>query len=557
MAGGLKIVCWLSVIGLLPWCSNGQGFLGYNPKLDAARVQKQIQDTVAEAFGSGHSIKVEQLKAINSTIAPMFAAMPKDAKGRVGTGMLRYTVHRYFSEVHNWVVRGFEPHANISEPSGAKILRSELPLFAEAVIEKQLSHGGFALGDVVSAVAVIEQLVLNEVLQAVYSSYSLNNIPISKALSRKELLQIMHSFIIVDLLEGNPDDKAQHASDKKNIHEIYPNWDETSLFLEDLVANDKYQHKGSYNPFQPHLYQSEDIARIAQSFTQEFSHWADHECKSMKANLVERDVHGTGRIRLADFYRKSQDGAWQFLESTDYLRQLGALDESSTFLGPQVIIPNYMTGMSNCISSTPFYAACCMNECVALMSELESRIRVSDAPPADIARAVAQMSSSTVMPRNLSTALLGKLDEVANFHGGKVPLHGRLLAQWMHYAFPHECPFPHVSGTVNPLTPGQWMQLNDGDEGVAGQDEIDRHLNSSHAKGLASPEAGISMWVLHEELLETHHGANGHGAKFREILRTGVLLMMIGCMVFFVTQHVSHIRSFMSGGEKGPKEYIV
>ena len=63
--------------------------------------------------------------------------------------------------------------------------------------------------------------------------------------------------------------------------------------------------------------------------------------------------------------------------------------------------------------------------------------------------------------------------------------------------------------------------------------------------------------MLHEELLETHHVANGFGAKFRDILRTGVLVMMIGCMVFFVTQHVSRIRSFMSGGEKCPKEYIV
>ena len=29
----------------------------------------------------------------------------------------------------------------------------------------------------------------------------------------------------------------------------------------------------------------------------------------------------------------------------------------------------------------------------------------------------------------------------------EVPLHGRLFAQWMHYAFPRHCPFPHVSGT--------------------------------------------------------------------------------------------------------------
>jgi len=34
-----------------------------------------------------------------------------------------------------------------------------------------------------------------------------------------------------------------------------------------------------------------------------------------------------------------------------------------------------------------------------------------------------------------------------------VPLHGRLFAQWLHYVFPHECPFPHKNGAVSASTP--------------------------------------------------------------------------------------------------------
>merc|ERR1719362_238558 len=59
-------------------------------------------------------------------------------------------------------------------------------------------------------------------------------------------------------------------------------------------------------------------------------------------------------------------------------------------------------------------------------------------------------------PRNLSAAQLGRLDEIAAVHGGRVPLHGRLFAQWMHHAYPRECRFPHESGTTSPLNQGDF-----------------------------------------------------------------------------------------------------
>ncbi|OLP24478.1 hypothetical protein AK812_SmicGene48940, partial [Symbiodinium microadriaticum] len=31
------------------------------------------------------------------------------------------------------------------------------------------------------------------------------------------------------------------------------------------------------------------------------------------------------------------------------------------------------------------------------------------------------------------------------------PLHGRLFAQWMHYAFPHECPYPQIAEDASVL----------------------------------------------------------------------------------------------------------
>ncbi len=49
--------------------------------------------------------------------------------------------------------------------------------------------------------------------------------------------------------------------------------------------------------------------------------------------------------------------------------------------------------------------------------------------------------------------------EVASSSGwGGIDLHGRLIAQGLHYAFPHDCPYPAKSGRLNPLTVTQWQE---------------------------------------------------------------------------------------------------
>merc|ERR1719388_710222 len=99
----------------------------------------------------------------------------------------------------------------------------------------------------------------------------------------------------------------------------------------------------------------------------------------MKQSLVGMDRRGTGRVRLADFYGTALDTDWRFSESEDYLRQLGALDETSKWLGKQVIIPNYLQAVSNCIVSSQHYSVCCANECEGLMGEIEAAIREPEA----------------------------------------------------------------------------------------------------------------------------------------------------------------------------------
>merc|ERR550514_136588 len=201
------------------------------------------------------------------------------------------------------------------------------------------------------------------------------------------------------------------------IHRRYPFWDTTVLFLRDSIGGDIFQRKTFSNPFVDQMYSFDDIARVSERISEEFGSFSNHECHEMKDLLMEMDVHGTGRVKLSDFYSYSKDGAWQFLEPSEQLRQLGSLDESSTWLGPQVMISNYITSMSNCITSAPYYSICCLNECDHVFQQLESRIA---APTATASQIISALESSTYAP-NISALHQDRLDQIKKEKGDQIP----------------------------------------------------------------------------------------------------------------------------------------
>merc|ERR1719240_880886 len=119
------------------------------------------------------------------------------------------------------------------------------------------------------------------------------------------------------------------------------------------------------------------------------------------------DAYMTGRVSLKDFYEKQAIGPWTLTESTEYLRHLGTLDETAPSLGPQVIISNYVTAVSNCDSPSEYYSICCIHECQDLLNYLETQIEAPTAQAEWILELVANMSSETVeAPRNMTSELV-------------------------------------------------------------------------------------------------------------------------------------------------------
>merc|ERR1719476_151630 len=89
-----------------------------------------------------------------------------------------------------------------------------------------------------------------------------------------------------------------------------------------------------------------------------------------------------------------------------------------------------------------------------------------------------------------------------------VPLHGRLFAQWLHHAYPRECPYPHLSGTVSQQSPDEWE--DSGSDSIASEEEMLQFTapaaaanatvsNQESASDIGMTEALI--WTPEEELL--------------------------------------------------------
>jgi hypothetical protein len=335
--------------------------------------------------------------------------------------------------------------------------------------------------------ATLEHLIHDETDDRLHQAYKALSWDAGKNITVDEAANVINRYLKIFILG---EDVGTTMSDSR-MSQIYPGWANTKTFardiLKDTVASSPDHSSLSFSTV---LDAVEDVA-------DQYGRFQDGECRAMKNDLVALGDNGIGRVPLSEFYRPALDGkSWQFMESVDYLRSLGALDETNPDM-PNVIVPNYVSSQSNCVVSTSYYSVCCIDECEGLMGQLEKEFVSPEASPSDIAARVADMSSSSVTaPRTLSAPLMQKLDQIAEDHHGTVPLHGRLFAQWMHHAFPRECPFPHVAGSTNPQTASEWI----GEAGTAGasKSDMEKYVSAAH---LATKQEELSHWTHEEELL--------------------------------------------------------
>jgi len=269
------------------------------------------------------------------------------------------------------------------------------------------------------------------------------------------------------------------------------------------------------NPFISRQYSFDVVSEITQYLAERYGKWQNAECRDMKAHLNELDPEGLGRVPLGLFYAQPEGSAYHFSESAEYLRKIGALDESSS-ANPQVIIANYVAGPSNCIASSSYYSVCCLGECDSIFSELEHQVQAPSAS-ADRLLTLVRKISDNELPKGLPE----KLHTIAERHGGEVPLHGRLFAQWLHFAFPRECPFPSLVESATVLSASQWL---DG-QSTASAEEREQHL-AAPIEPAAKDFSIEEQWSDHE-VLPVHDVPSSSQWQIGGLVRTAVQLAAV------------------------------
>jgi len=478
----------LLTFGVPSSASTGARFRGSGGETTGLRVETQevefsLRSSLEELFHGGAGSATKRLESIEAMLSETYASLPKNSVGRLAPRAVRYLVHGYFAKEHGWLIKGLEPHgmqANMSEVHEVSILQDRAPALVEALLEARQSDRGLTLYDVVVMVAVLERLIFDESIQLLEAAYSLNYLSADGPMDEEELHEILRSYLLVFEMgmRGNLSDARKHQAIKRKLARTGSSWRTVIEFEEDAVRNFGFAQQHQTNPFVAPQYTFQAASDIVEHLAQDYGKWQNADCRQMKEELIKLDVNGDGRVPLGSFYSQPNTATYQFAETQDYLRTIGALDETVSG-APRIRIANYMLGPSNCIASSSYYSVCCLSECEAIMNELEEKVRAPAASAEQLLGIVANLTSSSYAPeapRQLSEDLEGKMHAIAERHGGDVPLHGRLFAQWLHSAFPQECPYPHVHESVAVLSPGHW---NSSKQITAPKEERQRHIEQA------------------------------------------------------------------------------
>lgn len=521
------IGCGIFLASLLSAEAAGvRGSEGRSRTIAVEDVQAGLQ-TAMQALLDGDDASTKRAAHIEARVWQTFQALPKNELGRLNPRAVRYLVHNYFMKEHGWLIQGLDPHGNqesVSEIHEVNILQDKAPALVESLLEARRSNHGLSLNDVVTMITALERLIFDESLSLLRASYIFNDQSMLGTVGQSDVQEILTSYLLLFQLgsKGNLSDVRLHNSLKSRLS-VRDDWPVLVDFQRDAVLNFNFAKQHSSNPFQEPQYTFQDTLGIVEELAHSYGQWQNMECRQMKADLMDLDADGDGRIPLGKFYGRVDNTKYQFTESMQYLEEVGALDEEK-----KVRIANYLQGPSNCIATTTYYSVCCLSECEGVLNDLEAKVQGPSAEAAHLLRLVGNVSSSTVdAPREFPQVMVERLQQIAEQNDGEVPLHGRLFAEWLHFAFPNECPYPHMV-EAKTLTPSHWF-----DKTISVEPDQRLHLATAEATETEVPDSTsrneaitwASKEVLHVQ--ETSRLPRSSIFCFRTVVQVALLLAVL------------------------------
>jgi hypothetical protein len=479
----------------------------------------------------GVGVGEEQLSTIKAAMQSTYTALPKNKYGGLTHSATSYLVHEYFARKYQWHFRGLSNSNQHGAATHGKaplhkttILQEMAPEFVEGLLDARESGHGLYLSDAAAMAATLHSLVRNDAEVLLEKSYELLNTSTSVRVDSKGLVKILlaYSYATSGQLDKPMEIFVRRL--QKPTH-FMTDFTKNAVNIAETLA---FQQRGRINPFVPRTFSFDEILDLVDQVLREFGQWQDQSCMTMKDHLQGLDPNGAGRVPLGLFYAQPDMGAYRFSESAEYLRKTGALDES-TPSSPEVLISNYVMGPGNCYSSSTYFQYCCINQCSNILAGIEAQIEGSEAAPQDVLYAVGNASAAISIEleeeaQSLPEPLIEKLDSIAKRHGGKVPIHGRLFAQWLHFGFPVKCPYPHMptsESSNDALTANDFLK-------TANEQEMQQYIAASGHAGSAS-ERTLSQWTDDEILLDapSHAMSDFVRGAFRAVAIVSVIVLTV------------------------------
>jgi len=419
-------------------------------------LEQSLLSDIEEGLGKKERGMMEgRIVTIEESMRPMFQALPKNEYGKLGHSSVRYMLHRFFVAEHGWFIDGLYSEGaalNTSSPSGA--LKDRVPMFVQGLFEKRLGGRGFGIHEMAVLVAVVENSVHQEAQTALKMTYKALDLSVYNGFDAEQantFIQIYMSGFVMNTNMSAVSGRYLYRQ-AGSMTSMYPTWPRARTFFHKVIES--HALNDAHGKTAP-VFSFTAISAIVKELVDTFGTFHGQQCQGLKSTLMDLERKGSsGCVNLPDFYAKGlkADTNWLFVETPEFLRHIGVLDESDP-KNPHLLSANYITSPTNCLQPTGYYLVCCHNECDDILGQLEKQLGMPAATPTEIVKAL-QGSQASLRSGRLAPSLRRRLQEVADYHDGRVPIHGRLFAQWLHHVYPHECPYPHMSGSKHP----QWVQ---------------------------------------------------------------------------------------------------
>lgn len=457
-------------------CGNsapGGGFLSPEPEesiVNPDEISAELAETFEAVLGVGPiSSFSDRVAFVENAVWQTFQALPKNKQGRIAPRAVRYLMHRYFNKVHGWTIEGlrgsitgmegFQPEAGVLR-GRVGIVADTVPALIEAALEARQGGRGLSMSEAVAFAVALERLVMDESVKILLDSFDVNGLSSRQRINSEEFQNVMITFASHFSVDG-----PVNVSDVK----LHNNWDthersdpvlyENSELAKDLVMNFEFSKRDTANPFLPRQYFFDQTSDLLGVVANSWTRGMDTQCHELREIMEGLDPEGTGRVPVSLFAQQTKVSTFIFRESQQVLRNIGALDESVPGR-PTVRIANYVMSPSNCGEYSGYYSVCCRDNCGDIIAHLESKVLGPNMDAEQLLYAVGNMSSigddleGPISPLLGSSAasqsLRDRLFAIAKHNGGQVPLHGQMFAQWLHFAFPLDCPHP-----IKALPPSQ------------------------------------------------------------------------------------------------------